>query len=198
VGTRSPLPFRCRLFLLACKVEVSFLNFLNFLNPYYSISHNYNSKITAIRSYLTFHVHMNIYIFCTVVPFYQISFSFIPTDIIGVAETGSGKTASFVLPMLTYISKLPKMTIEIEQDGPYALILAPTRDLVQQIEKDVMKFAACMGFRTISLVGGVSFTFSPSFTISICLAPFLIITYSHNHLFSYSRSCSAPLASSLF
>lgn len=55
-------------------------------------------------------------------------------DIIGVAETGSGKTASFVLPMLAYISKLPKMTPEIESDGPYALIMAPTRELVQQVK----------------------------------------------------------------
>jgi len=48
-------------------------------------------------------------------------------DILGVAETGSGKTAAFVLPMLVYISKLPKMTREMEADGPYALVLAPSR-----------------------------------------------------------------------
>ena len=77
-------------------------------------------------------------------------------DIIGVAETGSGKTASFVLPMLVYISKLPKMTPDIESDGPYALIMAPTRELVLQIEQETMKFATYMGLRTVALVGGVS------------------------------------------
>lgn len=76
-------------------------------------------------------------------------------DIIGVAETGSGKTASFVLPMLMYINKLPRMTPDIEADGPYALIMAPTRELVQQIEAETVKFAVSMGFRCVSLVGGV-------------------------------------------
>jgi len=75
-------------------------------------------------------------------------------DIIGVAETGSGKTASFVLPMLVYVSKLPKMTNDIEADGPYALIMAPTRELVLQIEQETMKFASFLAFRTVALVGG--------------------------------------------
>jgi len=83
-------------------------------------------------------------------------YSFIFEDIIGVAETGSGKTASFVLPMLVYISNLPKMTPDIEQDGPYALIMAPTRELVLQIEQETMKFATYMGLRTVALVGGQS------------------------------------------
>lgn len=60
-------------------------------------------------------------------------------DILGVAETGSGKTVSFVVPMLVYISKLPKMTKELESEGPYALILAPTRELATQIFEDVCK-----------------------------------------------------------
>eukprot|EP01090_Pellita_catalonica_P019502 TRINITY_DN6668_c0_g1_i1.p1 TRINITY_DN6668_c0_g1~~TRINITY_DN6668_c0_g1_i1.p1 ORF type:complete len:593 (+),score=126.03 TRINITY_DN6668_c0_g1_i1:43-1821(+) len=75
-------------------------------------------------------------------------------DIVGVAETGSGKTAAFVIPMLVYISKLPKMTAETEGDGPYAVILAPARELAMQIEKETIKFAEKMGIRTVSLVGG--------------------------------------------
>ncbi|KAJ1548559.1 mRNA splicing protein prp28, partial [Cladochytrium tenue] len=57
-------------------------------------------------------------------------------DIIGIAETGSGKTASFVIPMLVYISELPPLTEENRSEGPYALILAPTRELAQQIEEE--------------------------------------------------------------
>ena len=55
-------------------------------------------------------------------------------DIIGVAETGSGKTAAFVLPMLCYIKRKPIMTEEVATLGPYAVIMAPVRELAQQIE----------------------------------------------------------------
>ena len=47
-------------------------------------------------------------------------------DVIGVAETGSGKTAAFVFPMLVYIMSQPKMTEEVAQNGPYAVVMAPT------------------------------------------------------------------------
>jgi ATP-dependent RNA helicase DDX23/PRP28 len=69
---------------------------------------------------------------------------------------GSGKTASFIIPMLTYISELPKMNEENAMDGPYALILAPTRELAQQIEQEALKFAVPMGYTCVSIVGGVS------------------------------------------
>ncbi|ORZ22116.1 P-loop containing nucleoside triphosphate hydrolase protein [Absidia repens] len=79
-------------------------------------------------------------------------------DIIGVAETGSGKTASFIIPMLTYISELPKLNEENAMDGPYALILAPTRELAQQIEQEALKFAVPMGYTCVSIVGGHAIT----------------------------------------
>ncbi|TDZ17808.1 Pre-mRNA-splicing ATP-dependent RNA helicase PRP28 [Colletotrichum sidae] len=75
-------------------------------------------------------------------------------DLIGVAVTGSGKTAAFLLPLLVYISDLPPITEANRHDGPYALILAPTRELVQQIEAEAKKFAEPLGFRVMSMVGG--------------------------------------------
>ena len=77
-------------------------------------------------------------------------------DIMGIAETGSGKTAAFVLPMLQYILRLPELTAETEIEGPYALIMAPTRELVMQTEQEVARLAANCGIRCMSLVGGVS------------------------------------------
>ena len=68
---------------------------------------------------------------------------------------GSGKTAAFVIPMLVYISKLPPITDKNRHQGPYALILAPTRELAQQIESEAKKFATPLGYRCVSIVGGV-------------------------------------------
>ncbi|KAI0780803.1 DEAD-domain-containing protein [Trametes elegans] len=77
-------------------------------------------------------------------------------DIIGIAETGSGKTAAFVIPMLAFISKLPPFTDDNRHLGPYSLIMAPTRELAQQIESETKKFAGPLGFTCVSIVGGRS------------------------------------------
>lgn len=77
-------------------------------------------------------------------------------DVIGVAVTGSGKTAAFLLPLLVYISELPPLSEVNANKGPYALIIAPTRELVQQIETEAKKFADPLGFRCVSIVGGHS------------------------------------------
>jgi ATP-dependent RNA helicase DDX23/PRP28 len=77
-------------------------------------------------------------------------------DLIGVAVTGSGKTAAFLLPLLVYISELPPIDEMTKNDGPYAIILAPTRELAQQIETEAKKFATPLGFTCVSIVGGHS------------------------------------------
>jgi ATP-dependent RNA helicase DDX23/PRP28 len=75
-------------------------------------------------------------------------------DLIGVAVTGSGKTASFLLPLLVYIQHLPPLNDFNRHDGPYGLILAPTRELAQQIEVEAKKFAGPLGYKTAVIVGG--------------------------------------------
>lgn len=70
--------------------------------------------------------------------------------------TGSGKTAAFVIPMLSFIGKLPLFTDDNRHLGPYALVLAPTRELAQQIETEARKFAGPLGYKCVSIVGGVS------------------------------------------
>ncbi|KEF63248.1 pre-mRNA-splicing ATP-dependent RNA helicase prp28 [Exophiala aquamarina CBS 119918] len=79
-------------------------------------------------------------------------------DLIGVAVTGSGKTAAFLLPLLVYISELPRLDEDDmrKNNGPYAIILAPTRELAQQIELEARKFASPLGFTVVSIVGGHS------------------------------------------
>nr|CAD7409318.1 unnamed protein product [Timema cristinae] len=78
-------------------------------------------------------------------------------DIIGVAETGSGKTLAFLIPLLMWIQSLPKIErMEDADQGPYSIILAPTRELAQQIEEDTNKFGQPLGIRTVVVVGGLS------------------------------------------
>ncbi|KRX88202.1 putative ATP-dependent RNA helicase DDX23 [Trichinella pseudospiralis] len=78
-------------------------------------------------------------------------------DVIGVAETGSGKTAAFLIPLLVWLMSLPKIEREEDVDqGPYAVIMAPTRELAQQIEEEANKFGGPLGVRTVSVIGGLS------------------------------------------
>ncbi|KAE9553538.1 hypothetical protein FO519_003231 [Halicephalobus sp. NKZ332] len=77
-------------------------------------------------------------------------------DIIGVAETGSGKTAAFLIPLLVWIHQLPKPAVGDFESGPYAVIMAPTRELALQIEEECKKFGDKLGIRSVSVIGGTS------------------------------------------
>ncbi|KAJ7547940.1 hypothetical protein O6H91_08G110700 [Diphasiastrum complanatum] len=75
-------------------------------------------------------------------------------DLLGCAETGSGKTAAFSIPMIQHCLAQPPVR---RGDGPLALVLAPTRELAQQIEKEVKAFSRSTdGFRTAIVVGGTN------------------------------------------
>ncbi len=76
-------------------------------------------------------------------------------DIIGIAETGSGKTLAYLIPMLSKLLKLPRLNEFTKTDGPYGLILVPTRELAQQIETEFKKFSKYLpNIDIISIVGG--------------------------------------------
>ncbi len=74
-------------------------------------------------------------------------------DVIGIAQTGTGKTAAFVLPILT---QLVRSTRENQRAGTRALIIAPTRELVVQIEENVRDYARHLPLRMATVYGGVS------------------------------------------
>jgi ATP-dependent RNA helicase DDX23/PRP28 len=85
-----------------------------------------------------------------------IPIAMVPRDMVGISSTGSGKTAAFVLPMLFYIQQKPPITLATAGDGPYALVMAPSRELALQIEQEAQKFSAFCKVRVCSIVGGRS------------------------------------------
>lgn len=74
-------------------------------------------------------------------------------DVIGIAETGSGKTVAYLLPMLVHAAAQPELG---RNEGPIGIVLCPTRELAVQIEQEVFKFNKQLGLRSVTLAGGLS------------------------------------------
>lgn len=72
-------------------------------------------------------------------------------DMVGVAQTGSGKTLAYVLPAVVHINNQPRLE---HGDGPIALILAPTRELAQQIQQVANEFGSQIQVRNTCIFGG--------------------------------------------
>lgn len=69
-------------------------------------------------------------------------------DVIGIAQTGTGKTASYVLPLLQLLKYA-------QHDDPRCLILVPTKELVVQVEKTLIDLAKYSDLRWVALYGGI-------------------------------------------
>ncbi|XP_055342548.1 ATP-dependent RNA helicase DDX42-like [Paramacrobiotus metropolitanus] len=74
-------------------------------------------------------------------------------DVIGIAKTGSGKTAAYLWPLLMHVMDQPPLR---PGDGPIGLILAPTRELAQQIYNEVRKFGTKVYNLTTTCIAGGS------------------------------------------
>lgn len=73
-------------------------------------------------------------------------------DMVGIAATGSGKTLSYCLPAIVHINAQPLLK---PGDGPIVLVLAPTRELAVQIQKECSKFGKTSRIRNTCVYGGV-------------------------------------------
>ena len=71
-------------------------------------------------------------------------------DVIGCAQTGTGKTAAFVLPMLHHLADNPERHGDIR-----GLILVPTRELAQQVERSVGTYASTLSIEPMLVYGGM-------------------------------------------
>ncbi len=74
-------------------------------------------------------------------------------DLLGIAQTGTGKTAAFALPMLQHLLSAPARAAHF---ATRALILAPTRELALQIEDSLRRLAGQQPLRIVAILGGVS------------------------------------------
>ncbi|GAB0131814.1 ATP-dependent RNA helicase dbp2 [Epichloe bromicola] len=73
-------------------------------------------------------------------------------DVVGIAETGSGKTLTYCLPSIVHINAQPLLA---PGDGPIVLVLAPTRELAVQIQQEITKFGRSSRIRNTCVYGGV-------------------------------------------
>ena len=72
-------------------------------------------------------------------------------DVLGCAQTGTGKTAAFVLPMLQRFADQPSTSGEVR-----GLILTPTRELAQQVERSVKRYGGSLSIEPLVIYGGAS------------------------------------------
>ncbi len=77
-------------------------------------------------------------------------------DMLGIAQTGTGKTAAFALPILQQLSRKPGNRGNDGARGPRALILAPTRELAIQIAEEFAAYGKHLHLRQTVIYGGVS------------------------------------------
>ncbi|MDE0892364.1 MAG: DEAD/DEAH box helicase, partial [Planctomycetota bacterium] len=70
-------------------------------------------------------------------------------DVLGLAQTGTGKTAAFALPIIEQL-------LANRGQNPRALILAPTRELAIQIHSEILMLAKYTNIRAITIFGGVN------------------------------------------
>ena len=86
-------------------------------------------------------------------------------DVIGLAETGSGKTGTFAIPILNYLLQKPQKQV-------FAVILAPTRELAFQIHEVMVALGQGMGANSVCVVGGVDMA---SQAIALARSPHVVV-----------------------
>eukprot|EP00547_Thalassionema_nitzschioides_P013770 CAMPEP_0194244188 /NCGR_PEP_ID=MMETSP0158-20130606/10489_1 /TAXON_ID=33649 /ORGANISM="Thalassionema nitzschioides, Strain L26-B" /LENGTH=692 /DNA_ID=CAMNT_0038979591 /DNA_START=21 /DNA_END=2095 /DNA_ORIENTATION=- len=77
-------------------------------------------------------------------------------DLIGIAETGSGKTVAFGIPLCHFVLSMPQPILDrVADEGPLAIVIAPTRELALQIDDEFQKIISfAPNIRSVAVVGG--------------------------------------------
>ena len=101
-------------------------------------------------------------------------------DVLGIAQTGTGKTAAYILPILTYL-------VKAEGEDPRVVVLVPTRELSIQVGEDIEELAQFTNIRSVAVYGGIGWTkhaemIVPGIDILVATPGRLLDLYQHNVL----------------
>ncbi|MHB0774040.1 ATP-dependent RNA helicase RhlB [Halomonas sp. WWR20] len=113
--------------------------------------HDFDLPLPLMRA-----IHALGFEYCTPIQAEALSHTLLGGDVVGKAQTGTGKTAAFLISILAYF--LEEKAPDGQKDGaPRALIIAPTRELALQIEKDAKALARFTSLSVASAVGGMDY-----------------------------------------
>jgi len=101
-------------------------------------------------------------------------------DVLGIAQTGTGKTAAYLLPVLTNL-------VKAEGEDPRVIVLVPTRELSIQVGEDLEELAQFTNIRHVAIYGGIGWTkhaemIAKGIDVLIATPGRLMDLYNHNVL----------------
>ena len=94
---------------------------------------------------------------CTPIQSKSLPITLSKKDLAGQAQTGTGKTAAFLITLFTRLIENKTEPAAKGKEGPRALVLAPTRELARQIEKDALLLGKHCNFKIACIIGGVDY-----------------------------------------
>lgn len=113
--------------------------------------HDFDLPLPLMRA-----IHALGFEYCTPIQAEALSQTLLGGDIVGKAQTGTGKTAAFLISILAYFLEEERPNGQ-KNGAPRALIVAPTRELALQIEKDAKALARFTDLKMASVVGGMDY-----------------------------------------
>ncbi|GHC20705.1 ATP-dependent RNA helicase RhlB [Aidingimonas halophila] len=113
--------------------------------------HDFDLPLPLMRA-----IHALGFEYCTPIQAQALTHTLLGGDVVGKAQTGTGKTAAFLISILAYF--LEEEAPDGQKSGaPRSLIIAPTRELALQIEKDAKALARFTSLNVASVVGGMDY-----------------------------------------
>ncbi|MGV2929747.1 ATP-dependent RNA helicase RhlB [Vreelandella venusta] len=113
--------------------------------------HDFDLPLPLMRA-----IHAQGFEYCTPIQSEALRHTLLGGDIVGKAQTGTGKTAAFLISVMAYFLEEPTPDGQ-KQGAPRALIIAPTRELALQIEKDAKALARFTQLNVACVVGGMDY-----------------------------------------